>query len=92
MLEGLAGRFIFKQILTHIHIICLFFLSFFFRRCRETEVRIYWHLDSVAVMCQIWFHLNTKLHLKLMKLSAFFKYSYASSIVGLMKMIEVFTT
>ena len=94
MIEGLAARFIFiqKQILTHILIICLFFLSSFSRRRRETEVRIYWHLDCVAVMCQIWFHLNTKLHLKLMKLSAFFKYSYAFSIVGLMKMKEVFTT
>ena len=53
------------KILTHIPIICLFFLSSFFRRCRETEVRIYWHLDCVDVMCPIWFHLNTKFHLKL---------------------------
>ena len=52
MIEGLAARFIIKQkeILTHIHIICLFFLSFFSRRCREAEVRICCHLDCVDVM------------------------------------------
>ena len=87
MLEGLAERFIFiqKQILTHIHIICLFFLSFFFRRCRETEVRICCQLDYVDVMCQIWFHLGTKFRLRLIKSSVFYKYSYAFSIVGLMR-------
>ena len=94
MLEGLAARFIIKQkqILTHIHIICLFFLSFFFSRCWETEVRICCHLDCVDVMCQIWFYLSTKFYLKLMKFSAFYKYSYAFLNVGLMKMKEVFTT
>ena len=97
MLEGLAERFIFiqKQILTHIPIICFFsfvFLSFFFRRCRETEVIICFHLDCVVILCQIWFDLNTKFYLKLMKFSAFCKYSYAFLIVGLMKMKEVFTT
>ena len=94
MLEGLAERFIFiqKQILTHISIICLFFLSSFFRRCRETEVRICFHLDCVDVMCQIWFHLTQKFYLKLIKFSAFYKYSYAFLIVGLMKMKEVFMT
>ena len=52
MIEGLAARFIMKQkqILTHIHIICLFLLSFFFRRCRKAEVRIFCHLDRFAVM------------------------------------------
>ena len=69
-----------------------FFLSFFFRRCRETEVRICCHLDCVDVMCQIWFYLSTKFYLKLMTFSAFYKYSYAFLIVGLMKMKEVFTT
>ena len=85
MLEGLAERFIFiqKQTLTHVHIICLFFLSFFFSRCRETEVRICCHLDCVDIMCQIWFHLDTKFHSKLMKFSAFYKYSNALLIVGL---------
>ena len=94
MIEGLAARFIIKQkqILTHIHIICPFFLPFFFRRCRETEVGICCHLDSVDAMYQIWFNLNTKFHLHLMKFSAFYKYSYAFSIVGLVKMKEVFTT
>ena len=55
------------QILTIIRIICLFFLSFFFRRCRETEVRICCHLDRVDVMYQMRFNLNTKFLLKLMK-------------------------
>ena len=93
MLEGLGARFIIKQkqILTHIHIICLSFLSFFFRRCRETKVIICFHLDFVDVMCQMWFHLITKFYLKL-KFSACYKYSYAFLIVGLMKMKEVFTT
>ena len=73
MLEGLAARFIItkKQILTHFYIIYLFFLSFFFRRCRETEVRICCHLDCVDVMCQIWFHLNTKILLKADKILSF---------------------
>ena len=73
MLEGLAERFIFiqKQILTHIPIICLFFLSSFFRRCWETEVRICCQLDCVDVMCQIWFHLNTKILLKADKILSF---------------------
>ena len=94
MLEGLGTRFIIKQkqILIHIHIICLSFLSFFFRRFRETKVVICFHLDCVDVMCQIWFHLITKFYLKLMKFSAFYKYSYAFLNVGLMKMREVFTT
>ena len=94
MLYGLAARFIIKQkqILTHIHIICLSFLSFYFRRCRETKVIICFLLDCVDVMCQIWFHLITKFYLKLMKFSAFYKYSYAFLNVGLMKMREVFTT
>ena len=92
MLEGLAAGFIFiqKQILTHIHIICLFFLSFFFSRSRETEVRIYWHLDCVDVMCQIWFHLNTKFQSKLVKFLAFYNYFCAFSIVRPMKMKDVF--
>ena len=94
MIEGLAARFIIKQkeILTHIHIICLFFLSFFSRRCRETEVRIRCHLDCVDVIFQIWYHLITNFHLKLMKFSARHNYLYAFSIVGLMKMKEVFST
>ena len=94
MIEGLAARFIIKQkeILTHIHIICLFFLSFFSRRCRETEVRICCHLDCVDVMFQIWYNLITNFHLKLMRFSARHKYLYAFSIVGLMKMKEVFPT
>ena len=73
MIEGLTARFIIKQkqILTHIHIICHFFLPFFFRRCRETEVGICCHLDSVDVMYQIWFNLNTKFHLNLMKFQLF---------------------
>ena len=75
MLEGLATRFIIKQkqILIHIHIICLSFLSFFFRRFRETKVVICFHLDCVDVMCQIWFHLITKFYLKLMKFVCFLK-------------------
>ena len=63
MIEGLASRFINerKQILTHIRIICLFFpFVLFFRRCRETEVRICCQLDFVDVMYQIWFYRNKK--------------------------------
>ena len=94
MLEGLAARFSIeqKQILTHIHIICLFFLSFFFRHWRETVVRIRFYLDFVDVIYQIWYHLNTKFHLELMKFLAFYRYSHAFYIVGLVKMKEVFTT
>ena len=69
-----------------------FFLSFFFRRCRETEVRICCHLDCVDVMFQIWYYLITNFHLKLMQFSARHNYLYAFSIVGLMKMKEVFST
>ena len=83
MIEGLAARFFIKQkkILTHIHIICLFFpFVFFFRRCWETEVRIRCHLDCVDVMFQIWYHLITNFPLKLMRFSARHKYLYAFSI------------
>ena len=94
MIEGLAVRFIIKkkQIFTHIHITGLFVLSFFFRRCRETEVRICCQLDCVDVMYQIWFHLNKKLQSKLMKFLAFHNYFYAFSILEIMKMKEVFAT
>ena len=69
-----------------------FFLSFFFRRCRETEVRICCQLDCVDVMYQIWFHLNKKFQSKLMKFLAFHNYFYAFSILEIMKMKEVFAT
>ena len=94
MLESLAARFIIKQkqILTHIHIICLFFLSLFFRRWRETEVGDCCHLDCVDVLYQVWYHLNTEFLSKLMKFRAFYTYSYAFAIAGLAKKKEVFTT
>ena len=90
MLEGLTARSFIeqKQTLTHIHIICLLFFSFFFRHCRETEVRICSQLHCVDVMYQIWYH---PFHLTLVKFSSFNKYSYAFSIVGIMKMKDVFT-
>ena len=94
MIEGLAVRFIIKQkqIFTHIHITGLFVLSFFFRRCRETEVRICCQLDCADLMYQIWFNLDKKFQTKLMKLVVFYNYFYAFSNVGLMKMKDVFTT
>ena len=55
-------------------------------------VRICCYLDFVDVIYQIWYHLNTKFHLELMKFLAFYRYSHAFLIVGLVKMKEVFTT
>ena len=96
MIEGLASRLINERKQNfdlHPHHLSFFFLSIFFRRCREREVRICCQLDFVDVMYQIWFHRNKKkFYLKLMKFSAFCKYLYAFSMVGLIKMKEMIMT
>ena len=94
MVEGLASRFINERKQNfdpHPHHLSFFsFRSFLGAVGKE---RICCQLDFVDVMYQIWFHRNKKkFYLKLMKFSAFCKYLYAFSMVGLIKMKEVIMT